>query len=227
MSLLSLFVASLLGSLHCAAMCGGFAAFCGERRAGSLWAYNVGRLITYVTLGGIAGGAGDLLNQGLSGFATNSIAIVVGAILVFWGALRIFQFRRKELTQIGTPHGAWARIVEVVMRFSPVPRSLAVGISTTLLPCPWLYGFVALSAASGSALDGVIVMLVFWLGTLPILLSVGKISQALLARWGAQLPIITSALLIASGIFCIMGHIGIVSMHAGHEHQHHHHHADM
>jgi uncharacterized protein len=63
----AIFLASLLGSLHCAGMCGAFVAIaCGRlgndrsdwRDAVALQtAYHGGRLLTYVTLGMFAGAA--------------------------------------------------------------------------------------------------------------------------------------------------------------------------
>ena len=64
---LGVLTASLLGSMHCAGMCGGFVCFYAtgaDGRAGgtgSHVAYNVGRLVSYLVLGLLAG----VLGQGL------------------------------------------------------------------------------------------------------------------------------------------------------------------
>ena len=61
----------LLGSSHCVGMCGGFAAIVGLRTgsmAGNLRAqliYSAGRLMSYATLGAIAGFAGQRLSDSL------------------------------------------------------------------------------------------------------------------------------------------------------------------
>ena len=54
-------VASLVGSLHCAGMCGGFVVFWaggdasqGKNKVFAHMAYNGGRLVTYVLLGALA-----------------------------------------------------------------------------------------------------------------------------------------------------------------------------
>ncbi|VAX40404.1 hypothetical protein MNBD_PLANCTO03-914, partial [hydrothermal vent metagenome] len=60
--IVSVFLASLLGSMHCAGMCGAFVAFAvglddpeaARKRVRLHMAYNAGRLTTYVTLGAIA-----------------------------------------------------------------------------------------------------------------------------------------------------------------------------
>ena len=49
----------------------------------------------------------------------------------------------------------------------PMAHALATGLLTTLLPCGWLYAFVALAAGTASAPLGALVMLTFWIGTLP------------------------------------------------------------
>ena len=57
----SVLLASLLGSPHCAGMCGGFVCFYsgqdgrGQTRAHA--AYNLGRLVSYLVLGLLAGSA--------------------------------------------------------------------------------------------------------------------------------------------------------------------------
>ena len=63
---LAVLAASLLGSPHCAAMCGGFVCFyagSGDRRgvAGHV-AYHLGRLAAYLTLGVLAGTLGSRLD---------------------------------------------------------------------------------------------------------------------------------------------------------------------
>lgn len=57
----------------------------------------------------------------------------------------------------------------------PVVRAAATGLFTTLLPCGWLYAFVVTAAGTGSGtpLHGAALMAVFWLGTLPMMLTVG------------------------------------------------------
>ena len=68
-AVLGIFLASLAGSPHCAAMCGPFLAFAaaGTDPSASRWhiagSYHVGRLVAYVTLGAIAGTLGAGVEQ--------------------------------------------------------------------------------------------------------------------------------------------------------------------
>src|SRR5206468_320502 len=92
---LGVFLASLLGSLHCAGMCGAFLAIAvtgvgpGESRPRQFplqAAYHLGRLATYTALGLAAGAAGRLLDltSVLAG-ARPVAATLAGATLLAFG----------------------------------------------------------------------------------------------------------------------------------------------
>jgi sulfite exporter TauE/SafE len=72
--LLGVLAASLVGSVHCAAMCGAFV--CVYARAGARFpdkgagahvAYNAGRLVSYLTLGLAAGAIGQRASRASNG----------------------------------------------------------------------------------------------------------------------------------------------------------------
>ena len=86
-----IFVASLLGSLHCASMCGPFAAFALMRDARrGAWLiqalYHGGRLLAYATLGAVAGAFGATLDFGGSLLGIGRVAgVAAGAMGSAWG----------------------------------------------------------------------------------------------------------------------------------------------
>jgi sulfite exporter TauE/SafE len=219
---LPIFIASLLGSLHCASMCGPFAAFALMRdtRRGP-WLlqalYHGGRLLAYATLGAIAGALGATLDFGGSLLGIGRIAgIATGALLMALGARRILAVFGPGLgLRVPAFPGAYrlgrlvgrlvARLQQSAMRGEPVARSLGTGICTALLPCGWLYAFVAMAAGSGGALSGVLLMLVFWAGTVPILAAIGTSVRELLARTGRALQVATAVLVMALGLVSIVG----------------------
>ena len=220
MSLLAILLASLLGSPHCAGMCGGFALFCsgGARRAVSASIfYNVGRLCTYVGLGaaaGAAGAGGESLLSGTS--AAGMLPYALGAALIVLGAAQLFGWR--PISAVPAPKlVAIARRGVVRAAQCPAPlRGAIVGSISTLLPCGWLYSFLLVAAGSGSARDGAVTMAVFWIGTVPMMAAIGEISRRFLSRWGAQVPAITAALLIAAGLLSIGAHAGMMPAASGH-----------
>ena len=92
-------VASLVGSPHCAAMCGLIAAGAGPG-AGPQSAYHLGRLAGYVALGGLAGAVGHGLNQaGRLVGVTSAATEIAGALLVMAGVATI-------LAHLGVRRGA-------------------------------------------------------------------------------------------------------------------------
>lgn len=188
MSAGAVLLAALAGSVHCGAMCGAFAAHCGSRPAPGV-AYHLGRLLAYVTLGMIAGalGAGiDVLAAQVLGL--QRVAAVLMGLTLMVIALRLGWPRaaRTPLVQIGEPGQAAApsaptRLVRLLRR-RDAGGALGVGLLSGLLPCGWLWGFLALAASRGSVLGGAVVMLAFWAGTVPILLAVGGLVGRLTAR---------------------------------------------
>ena len=86
--------ASLLGSLHCAGMCGGFVAFCSagdaaRRRPGLAVhvVHGAGRLVAYVVLGVAAGALGAALDvAGALAGIHRAAAVLAGALVVVWGS---------------------------------------------------------------------------------------------------------------------------------------------
>ena len=212
--ILPILAASLLGSLHCASMCGPFAAFAlmRDKKRGP-WLlqalYHGGRLLAYTTLGALAGAFGASLDFGASLLGIGRVAgVVTGSLLVALGARRILAILGLRVpsfpgsAQVGRLVG---RAQQIALRSEPAARSLGTGICSALLPCGWLYAFVAMAAGSGGAAAGVFLMLVFWVGTVPILAGIGGGARELLARTGRGLQIATAVLVMALGLVSIAG----------------------
>ena len=212
--LLAVFAASLVGSPHCAGMCGAFAclyAVPGEG-AGRLphVAYNAGRLASYLLLGAFAGalGAGIEAAGAMAGVA-RAAAIASGTLMVAWGAARIAAAMGARIGAfVGTPPALVTRMVKVLAAVRgrpPVVRAAATGLLTTLLPCGWLYVFVATAAGTGRASHGALVMLVFWAGTLPVMVAVGVGARRLAGPFARRLPVASATALVILGLLAIAG----------------------
>lgn len=213
--LVTVLVASLVGSLHCVGMCGPFVAFYaggdgsrGIRRLASHGVYSAGRLVAYLILGAAAGAIGAALDLAgsLAGFQRIA-AVAAGAIMVAWGVLALLRIRGVRLFPSAagaTLGGRWIRnAFQAVADKPPVARAAAVGLLTGLLPCGWLWAFLVTAAGTGGALSGVAVMAAFWLGTVPALLAVGLGAQLIAAPLRRHVPAATAVLLVALGIFAI------------------------
>ncbi|MEM9916063.1 MAG: sulfite exporter TauE/SafE family protein [Planctomycetota bacterium] len=210
----AVFLASVLGSLHCVGMCGAFLAiaFTDVPSAGR-WrlsvAYHGGRLVTYTALGVAAGSAGSLLDLGGALAGINSVALpLAGLTVIAFGVIGLMRQRGVSIKRLHLPQ-AWVKKVHqlqgLAMQMQPTQRALTIGLLTTLLPCGWLYAFAATAAGTASSLVGGLVMMVFWSGTLPALVSCGVGVQALAGPIGRRLPGLTCIALIVFGGWAVVG----------------------
>jgi uncharacterized protein len=213
----SLFVAALVGSPHCAGMCGGFVAFYAgqgdQRRLLAHAAYNGGRLISYALLGVVAGLLGAGVEQlGATAGVSRAAAIVAGALMVLWGAATIAANLGARLPKVPGLRRGGARFAAALRALSAQPppvRALVIGLLSTLLPCGFLYVFVAAAGATASPLWGGLVMVAFWAGTVPILAGLGLAAQSLLGPLQRRLPVVTAAALIVLGLLTMAGRLGL------------------
>ena len=212
----SVFLASLLGSLHCAGMCGAFLAIAvhspGEKQV-ARWrpqaAYHLGRLVTYVVLGVAAGAAGALIDLGSTLSGVGPIAAsIAGATMILFGLVTVLRYAGATVPRVRPPAFMQSMLMKghgLAMGYGPLVRAWLIGLFTTLLPCGWLYAFAVVAAGTASPLLGGIVMVVFWGGTLPILVALGTGVQQLLGSLGRRMPLITSIAVIAAGIYTLSG----------------------
>lgn len=206
------FATSLLGSLHCAGMCGPFVAVYSAGSAlrvgrssvsGRLekWvphaAYHFGRAFTYVGMGALGGAAGAAIDwAGTAAGVAHVAAVVCGVVVMAWGLSVLFPRLR-----ISSPlDGLLQRKLIVLRTRPPVARASLLGVFTPLLPCGWLYSFVVAAAGTGHALSGGLVMAAFWAGTLPALLFAGAVFSRVGTALRAKLPVITGIALIVVGM---------------------------
>lgn len=202
--------ASLLGSPHCAGMCGPFLAFAAGSGASQL-AYHAGRLSTYLLLGTLAGLIGAAIDGATAWVGLPRLAgILAGGVMVLWGATVIARESGLALPRLRVPAGLVTRArsaLAVLRARPPLTRGLAVGLLTTLLPCGWLYAFVVTAAGTASPMRGALVMTVFWLGSLPLLAGLGAGIAQLSSRARALVPRVSAAVLMIAGALAIAGRL--------------------
>lgn len=218
--------ASLVGSFHCAGMCGGFVAFyaggdasTGKRRALAHVAYHGGRLATYTTLGVFGGALGAAVDLAGRAAGVGRVAgVLAGSVMIGWGLALLLAAAGVRVPRLSLPRALHARVARTVGALRgkpPVVRALLIGLSSTLLPCGWLYAFAVTAAGTGSALGGAAVMIAFWLGTVPMLLGLGLGAQALTRRVRRYVPTLSAVALIAVGLASVFGRLNVPRM-AGH-----------
>lgn len=163
------FTTGLLGSLHCAGMCGPIAMSLpdpGHLGLSYYWQrfqYNAGRMISYAFLGAILGIPGTWIKpagwqQGLS-IVTGIVLILSFVFTRYKGKFKPFDFLQQKIV------GSLGKILQKGSGSS----WLATGVLNGLLPCGLVYIALAGALVSGSVLNGAIYMLFFGLGTFPVM----------------------------------------------------------
>lgn len=202
--------ASLLGSVHCAGMCGGFVAIVSDGLSGrtrllSQLAYNAGRLVSYATLGALAGSLGHAIDLAGNAAGVGRVAALVsGSLMILWGlgALLETQGVRVFRGRITLPQSL-TRFLASFRARPPLSRAVLLGLATTLLPCGWLYAFAVTAAGTGHALPGALLMTAFWAGNLPLLLGLGVTLSAAVGRIRRHVPLLSAAVILAVGLFTV------------------------
>ena len=208
-SFVSVCIAGLVGSLHCVGMCGGFAIVAGgggahSRLSGQI-SYHIGRGVAYALLGALAGylgGESISLVRSIR-FHTPWWVLLAPAAIV---GLSIYLYARSRgsasLTHLGSNQSKGARFWR---RVSGLP--LLLGLSTLLLPCPWLYSVVVVSALSGEPGRGAMLMVAFWLGSVPALLVVGTIFEQSYRSFLKRMPSLTLVMLVLAAVLSLSAHL--------------------
>ncbi|MFH0934180.1 MAG: sulfite exporter TauE/SafE family protein [Pseudomonadota bacterium] len=183
-----------------------------DRRPSARWpfhlAYSGGRILSYTVAGalvGAVGQAGLLMRDAVPVqhllFALSSLMLVLLGLYLagLWGVVR-------HLEQLGG--GLWRRMQPYTRRLLPVntvPRALGLGALWGWLPCGLVYSVLLTALASGSAVQGALVMLAFGLGTLPNLLAIGLFWESI--KGWVQSPRVRLA---AGGLVAAFGVYGLV-----------------
>lgn len=186
LSLFSALLLGLAGSVHCVAMCGGIVSalsFSTPSHKPALpyeLSYHLGRLFSYALAGAITGGLGTLFSHQVSGgiaiLTTLSALFLLAMALYIGNWWRGLSWLEKQGARL------WKPLAPLSKRFIPFRHPLAAvpyGMIWGWLPCGLVYSTLTWSLASGSWLNGAVTMLMFGLGTLPALLTLGRFSQHL------------------------------------------------
>ena len=181
--------ASLLGSGHCVAMCGGLVMTVARDRRAVL-RYHLGRLAGYCSLGAAAGFLGETALRSSSFVLISWVSTVfLASAFVFLG-IRLWLGRPLHLFRL--PQSLWRKLAG----YGPG----TTGLLSAFLPCGWLHAFVLGAIATQSAALGALYLFFFWLGTLPALsfapLAATKVFQPMAKR----APRMSAIILIAIGI---------------------------
>lgn len=208
MEFLSALLLGLGGSLHCGGMCGPLmmALLAGTdpaARVRSRVAYHAGRLTTYALIGLIFG----LVGRGfhVAGWQ-RAVSMVAGVLLLIGGAVA----SRLSLDAWLVRSVGWVKaLFRLGMGRKTLGSLMFLGMINGFLPCGLVYAAGVAAAASGSPLSGVVSMVVFGLGTLPLLLAVDRLGQGLGADGRARLQKAVPWVIAGVGVLLIVRGLGL------------------
>lgn len=191
---ISSFIIGLLGGVHCIGMCSGIAGVLSvglDKRADKLrhfmllLNYNFGRIVSYAFAGFIFGSLGEVAVRGTGSHIVHlSLRIFSGVFMILLGMYMSGLWRvLVNVERVGA--ALWRRIEPFARGLIPVrsvPQAFLVGIVWGWLPCGLVYSVLTTALGSGSGTHGALLMFSFGLGTLPNLLAMGLVADAL-HRW--------------------------------------------
>ena len=185
-----LFVTGLLTSIHCISMCGAInlvAVIDNEKKNyRKPILYNLGRVISYTVIGGIAGLIGSVIsfNNTIRG-----IIILLTSILMFLMALSmlgIIKYRFNLFSKIRIKNKS--------------KNSFIIGLLNGLMPCGPLQAMQVYALSTGSIFKGALSMFLFSLGTVPLMLGVGLLYNYIRGKGKFLINKIASILILVLSI---------------------------
>jgi sulfite exporter TauE/SafE len=170
---LSALIFGLLGSFHCVGMCGPIAFMLPVDRSNTIKKisqisiYHFGRILAYSIMGLLFG----LVGKSLYIFGLQQqLSIAVGVIMILLVIIPSQTFKKYSLS---TPiyriiSKVKSGLGKALKRKTP-DTFLTIGFLNGFLPCGLVYMAVFASITSGTALNGALYMILFGLGTIPLM----------------------------------------------------------
>ena len=209
-----LFIVGLLTSVHCIAMCGGInLSQCipvadddnGKTPKNKIilpsLLYNTGRVISYSVIGFWLGGMGMLLTggggTGIPLLLQGILKIIAGLFMVIMGINMLGWIPVLRKLQIRFPKGLTDRINKKRRREN---RPFFVGLLNGLMPCGPMQSMQIIALGSGTPVSGAAAMLMFSLGTVPLMLGFGSMVSALGKKYTKMVMRVGSILVVVLGL---------------------------
>jgi sulfite exporter TauE/SafE len=215
MSYWLVFIIGLTTSVHCIAMCGGInisqclgrddvnAGVVGgaalaqknKSRLAVLWPsilYNGGRVASYTAIGFIVGAIGSVIEFSMAGQGV--LKLIAGVFMVVMGLsmLNLFPQLRRFVPRMPK-----------VFTNNKSKGPLAVGLLNGLMPCGPLQAMQIYALSTGSPFKGALSMMLFALGTAPLMFGLGTFSSAI-GKKSSQKVMAAGAVMVAVLGLCML-----------------------
>ena len=184
-------VLGLLGSLHCVGMCGPIAFMLPLNRQDrakqwtQLGLYHLGRIMAYGLIGLVFG----LIGKGLYLFGfQQKLSIALGVVMILLVLIPGRTFRKWKLARpIYRILGKLQSALGAKLKEGNPDAFLSIGFLNGFLPCGLVYMALVGAMAMASAPMGALYMMVFGLGTSPLMSVAALMGRLFKGRW---LPVV-------------------------------------
>lgn len=193
--MLSAVIMALVGSGHCASMCGPLAMQRPDRKVTVIGVaratpslsllVHAGRIATYAALGALTAAFSATMTQFLRNGVLQTAWLLLPNFLLLLSALYLMGFQRalSPAEQLGRI--VWRSLTPIKARFANgrgAAGALLRGALWGLVPCGMIYSALGLAVLAAHPLDGALVMAAFGGATLPVLLAIGLLSARAVER---------------------------------------------
>ncbi|MCF6295629.1 MAG: sulfite exporter TauE/SafE family protein [Flavobacteriaceae bacterium] len=211
--LISAFVLGLLGSFHCVGMCGPIAFMLPVDRTNTvkkvtqITIYHIGRLISYSIIGLVFGLVGKSLY--IFGFQ-QQLSIVIGILMIIvvlipHKTFNNYNFSKPVFKIISKLKSSLGK----ALKKKTPDTFLTIGFLNGFLPCGLVYMALFAAIATGSTLQGSLYMLIFGLGTIPLMTTAIYFSTFLKGSVRQKIQKVIPVFVILIGVLFILRGLGL------------------
>ena len=209
----SALILGLLGSFHCVGMCGPIAFMLPVDRSNSfkkvsqVFMYHFGRLFAYSLIGLFFG----LVGKSLYIFGIQQqLSIVIGVfmivvILLPYKTFSTYNFSKPLYKVISKVKSSLGK----ALNKKTADTFLTIGFLNGFLPCGLVYMAVFGSMATGSAFQGSMYMLLFGIGTIPLMTTAIYLGKFLNAKIKQRIQKAIPVFVVIIGILFILRGLGL------------------
>lgn len=210
---ISAFILGLLGSLHCVGMCGPIAFMLpvdhsnSVKKISQISVYHIGRLLAYGLIGLVFG----ILGKSFYLFGVQQqLSIAIGIIMII---IILIPYKSISKYNLSKPiHKIIAKVKSSLgkaLKKKTADTFITIGFLNGFLPCGLVYMAVFGAIATGGLLEGSIYMVLFGLGTIPLMTSaiyLGKfLNQSIKQRIQKAIPVFV----VLIGVLFILRGLGL------------------
>lgn len=211
--LYSALILGILGSFHCIGMCGPIAFMLPVSRDNKvkkflqIFLYHFGRLLSYSLIGLAFGLLGKSLN--LFGLQ-QQLSIGIGVLMITVILVPTKQFQKFNFSQpIYRLIGKVKSSLGAALKKKTPDTFFTIGFLNGFLPCGLVYMAVFGSIAAGGLFQGGLYMLLFGIGTIPLMTSAVYFSSLLSGRMRNKIQRLIPAFVVIIGLLFIIRGLGL------------------